>query len=72
MVALDSVANALSMDTPCINICTLDRASGLCLGCGRTIDEIARWSTMSAAERQRIMAALPTRNAGRRDAAAAE
>ncbi len=28
---------------PCVKICTLDARSGLCLGCGRTLDEIARW-----------------------------
>lgn len=48
--------------SPCIKICTLDARSGLCLGCGRTIDEIARWSGMSEAERARIMAELPARN----------
>ena len=72
MVTSDSPANARPMETPCINICTLDHASGLCLGCGRTIEEIARWSAMSEAERRRIMAELPARNAKRRDAAAAE
>jgi len=47
------------IETPCINICTLDARSGRCLGCARTVDEIARWTSMSAAERARIMAALP-------------
>ena len=46
------------IETPCVKICTLDAGSGLCLGCGRTIDEIARWGTMSAAERSRVMAEL--------------
>lgn len=49
------------IESPCINICTLDARSGLCLGCGRTIDEIARWGAMSAVERARIMAELPAR-----------
>ena len=31
----------------------------MCLGCGRTLDEIARWIAMSEAERGRIMAELP-------------
>ena len=62
MVAPDSPANA-PMETPCINICTLDRAAGLCLGCGRTIEEIARWSTMSEAERRRVMTELAARKA---------
>jgi predicted Fe-S protein YdhL (DUF1289 family) len=49
------------IESPCTKVCTLDARSGLCLGCGRTIDEIARWSAMSAAERARIMAELPGR-----------
>ena len=52
------------IESPCIKICTLDARSGLCLGCGRTIDEIAQWTTMSAEERQRVMAELPGRLAG--------
>lgn len=51
------------VETPCLNICTLDARSGRCLGCARTIDEIARWAGMSAAERARIMAELPSRRA---------
>jgi len=53
------------IESPCIKTCTLDAASGRCLGCGRTVDEIARWSAMSAAERARIMDELPARRAGR-------
>ena len=49
------------IETPCVKICTLDARGGLCLGCGRTVDEIARWSAMSAAERARVMAELPAR-----------
>jgi len=47
--------------TPCIKICTMDPAGTLCTGCGRTLEEIGRWSSMSDAERARIMAALPAR-----------
>jgi hypothetical protein len=49
------------IETPCVKICTLDARAGLCLGCGRTVDEIAGWSTMSTGERHRIMAELPAR-----------
>ena len=49
------------IETPCVKICTLDARQGLCLGCGRTIDEIARWGSLSAAERSRIMNELPER-----------
>lgn len=50
-----------TLETPCINICLLDSKTGLCVGCGRTIDEIARWSAMSDSERHAVMAALQTR-----------
>jgi uncharacterized protein len=49
------------LETPCINVCLLDDATGLCAGCGRSIDEIARWSAMSDRERSDIMALLPER-----------
>ncbi len=50
-----------SLETPCINICLLDTASGTCLGCGRTLAEIANWAQMSDSERQAVMAVLPAR-----------
>jgi hypothetical protein len=53
------------IETPCIKICTFDARAALCLGCGRTVEEIARWSAMSAAERARVMAELPARRAAR-------
>jgi len=49
------------LETPCVNVCLLDAETGLCIGRGRTIDEIARWATMSGRERRAIMAALPER-----------
>jgi predicted Fe-S protein YdhL (DUF1289 family) len=58
------------IDTPCVKICTLDARSGLCLGCGRTIDEIAGWAAMSAAARTRVIAELPARLAGHEPAEA--
>jgi hypothetical protein len=49
------------IETPCIKVCTLDAISGLCTGCGRTLDEIARWSAFSDAERCAIMRSLAER-----------
>lgn len=40
--------------TPCVGICRMD-AAGLCIGCRRTISEIARWGGMSDADRRRWM-----------------
>ena len=53
------------IDTPCVKICTLDARAGLCLGCGRTVDEITRWSSLNASERARVMTELPARLATR-------
>jgi hypothetical protein len=39
----------------------MDARSGLCAGCARSLDEIARWGEMSGKERRAIMAALPMR-----------
>jgi predicted Fe-S protein YdhL (DUF1289 family) len=51
--------------TPCIGICRLD-AEGLCVGCRRTLAEIARWGTMDDAERRRWIAEVqPVRRAAR-------
>lgn len=51
------------MKSPCVKVCRMDPERGLCLGCARTLDEIARWGTMSDEERARIMAELPGRDA---------
>lgn len=62
---------AASIETPCTKICTLDAGRSQCIGCGRTVDEIARWGSMTAAERADVMAKLPARRADREAAAAA-
>ena len=41
----------------------MDGASGLCVGCLRTLGEIAGWSGYSPAERDRILAELDGRRA---------
>ncbi|HZE42420.1 MAG TPA: DUF1289 domain-containing protein [Steroidobacteraceae bacterium] len=41
--------------SPCINICSLDDVHGYCVGCYRTIDEIARWGDMTPTERWAVL-----------------
>ena len=53
----------MSKETPCIAICIMDPRTSLCLGCGRTLPEIARWHRMDRAERLAAMALLPARMA---------
>jgi uncharacterized protein len=52
-----------AVPSPCIDVCRLD-AQGLCVGCRRTIDEIAEWSRASEARRREILRALALRKAG--------
>jgi len=47
--------------TPCIKVCVVDGQTNNCLGCGRTLGEIARWARFSDAERDEVLALLPAR-----------
>ena len=58
------------IETPCTRVCVVHPALGLCVGCGRSLDEIAHWIDFDAAERARIMARLPARLAVMSDAKA--
>jgi predicted Fe-S protein YdhL (DUF1289 family) len=49
------------ISSPCIKVCAVSGRTGLCIGCGRTLAEIAAWGSLSEAERQAIMAELPAR-----------
>ena len=48
-------------DSPCIRVCVLHPAEGICVGCYRTRDEIAAWPNMTPANRHALMTALPAR-----------
>ena len=54
---------APSISTPCVKFCVVDGESGLCLGCLRTLPEIAGWGRLSEAERAAVMSELPARKA---------
>ena len=61
---IDAAAAAKREDpvlSPCIGVCVMDAASGLCTGCLRTLAEIAAWSGASEDARRTIKAALPQR-----------
>jgi len=47
--------------SPCTRFCTIDPATRLCAGCGRTLDEIGNWMRYDDAKRRLIMAKLPDR-----------
>jgi len=43
------------VQSPCVEICQLDPVSGMCLGCFRTMDEIATWIELSDIEKQNVL-----------------
>ena len=53
----------MSLPSPCIDVCRMDKASGLCAGCLRTLDEIAAWAAASEEQQRRILAAVAQRRA---------
>jgi len=53
--------DAARADSPCVDICQLDVATGYCIGCARTGEEIGAWSGMSTDERRAVLDALPGR-----------
>lgn len=51
----------MTVESPCILVCSIDMKTGYCFGCGRTRDEIGDWLTMTSAERRAVMEILPAR-----------
>lgn len=51
----------MAVPSPCINVCQMDQASGLCRGCYRTLDEIAAWAGASDERRREVLAAVEQR-----------
>ena len=49
------------METPCVKICTYEPAIRMCSGCGRTLEEVRGWFTMTDAQRRAVMDELPGR-----------
>jgi len=49
--------------SPCISVCRLDADTGFCVGCLRTIDEIAAWGALDDDARRDVLAAVARRRA---------
>ncbi len=49
--------------SPCTNVCQIDQLTKWCLGCGRSLDEIAAWAGASPEWRDAVMATLDARRA---------
>ena len=47
------------VESPCINVCKME--ADLCVGCFRTLDEIARWANIGDDDKRLILAAVALR-----------
>lgn len=51
-----------AVTSPCVSICTVDRALGLCMGCLRTLQEIGQWRTMTDDDKRACVARCDERS----------
>lgn len=49
------------IESPCIKVCQIETTTGWCLGCGRSLREIAAWTSYTETERARVGEDLPRR-----------
>jgi len=56
--------------SPCVDVCRMDDATGLCAGCWRTLDEIAAWSALDDDARRAVWARLGERRVAHPELAA--
>lgn len=47
--------------SPCNQLCEIDAASSYCIGCGRTLDEIAEWGRANPERQRKILVGLADR-----------
>ena len=53
----------MSVASPCVNICKMDAENAICVGCFRTLDEIAQWNRADDGRKRAILAAVEKRRA---------
>ncbi len=76
MNALEIIANSVqsalesgqNVPSPCVSVCRMEPDSGLCGGCWRNLDEIARWSAMTEADKRAVWTRIGQRVAQRLEA----
>ena len=66
VVASDRARGRKRLVSPCAGVCILHTETKFCLGCYRTINEIAQWQDMSVDDQHRVMAELAQRRAADR------
>lgn len=52
---------ANSLPSPCMSVCQMNAASGLCRGCLRTLDEITAWGNADETYKRQVWDAIGVR-----------
>lgn len=47
--------------SPCVSVCRMEMASGLCEGCFRTLDEIGAWTALDDAGKRAVWDSIAAR-----------
>ncbi len=50
-----------ALPSPCISVCRMDAARGLCEGCLRTLDEIAAWGMLDNEGKREVWVSIEQR-----------
>jgi uncharacterized protein len=51
---MDITGKKTLTDTPCVGICSTSLGDEVCIGCGRTFDEVRLWNTLSDEQKASI------------------
>jgi predicted Fe-S protein YdhL (DUF1289 family) len=57
----DEVWERDEIQSPCVKLCVVHPEERICLGCLRSMEEIATWSRLTPQARAAVMADLPAR-----------
>lgn len=55
-----------AVPSPCISVCRMEAATGLCEGCLRSLDEIAAWAVLDDVDKRAVWRALDARRLARK------
>jgi predicted Fe-S protein YdhL (DUF1289 family) len=54
-------SDSVHMPSPCVSVCVVHPATGLCEGCLRSLDEVAAWGQMHSAQQREVWQRIKAR-----------
>jgi uncharacterized protein len=55
----------MTVESPCVGVCRLAETAAVCVGCHRTLSEIAAWIRLDEMEKLRVLTAIKKRQEAR-------